>query len=256
VERSEATAKLKALRQMVQRTLGRDIRVRYFDPATTTDLFTRYLPIAEALRSEHGGLFGDLPDRKSAPTIGSNFDGRGHYSKDQLHTLVLDIEYCLTILEETAVAGDPAALAITKEGVFFAGQQFDAFLRVRDLVSQARERIDLIDGYVDERVLGMIATETPEVVIRILTKERSMTTTLDAAVSAFNKQHGGLEVRMSEAFHDRFLIIDDRNFYHFGASIKDAGTRGFMFSVIEEPTITRAIQKEFNDAWNAAEARR
>jgi len=76
--------------------------------------------------------------------------------------------------------------------------------------------------------------------VRILTASKTLPPDIPALAGAFNQQYGqkgALSVRTSNAFHDRFLIIDDTDFYHFGASIKEAGSRGFMFSRIEEPSV-------------------
>ncbi len=69
---------------------------------------------------------------------------------------------------------------------------------------------------------------------------------------AFQKEHGGLELRTSKAFHDRFVIIDDADLYHFGASLKDMGTRGFKFSRIEEPDVIDRIRTKFATEWAKA----
>jgi len=83
--------------------------------------------------------------------------------------------------------------------------------------------------------------------VNILTK--SVDPALKVAAIAFNKQYGGLAIRMSKAFHDRFVIIDNKDFYHFGASIKDVGKRGFMFSRIEEEHVIKAIQEKLSEEW-------
>ncbi|MDE3034392.1 MAG: hypothetical protein KGJ14_00345, partial [Nitrospirota bacterium] len=69
---------------------------------------------------------------------------------------------------------------------------------------------------------------------------------------AFNKPYGMLSVRTSDVFHDRFVIIDDRDFYHFGASIKDLGRRGFMFSRIEETLVVDELRKQWTNEWKKA----
>ena len=73
--------------------------------------------------------------------------------------------------------------------------------------------------------------------------------------SAFNKQYGqkgALSIRTANDFHDRFLIIDESDLYHFGASLKDLGHRGSMFSRIEEPPVINILRKQFADAWENA----
>jgi len=82
------------------------------------------------------------------------------------------------------------------------------------------------------------------VIVDILTK--SVDPALKHAADAFNKQYGKLgklAIRTSNALQDRFIIIDNKDIYHFGASIKDVGRRGFMFSRIEEEDVIKTIQK-------------
>jgi hypothetical protein len=68
----------------------------------------------------------------------------------------------------------------------------------------------------------------------------------------FKTQYGGLDVLRSTAFHDRFVFVDGTTCYHFGASLKDLGKKGFMFSRIEEPSVLAAIRKQFEDEWAKA----
>jgi hypothetical protein len=117
-------------------------------------------------------------------------------------------------------------------------------------LAQAKLRIVIIDGYVNEDVLNLVSAKDSTVEVYILTK--NVFHALRTAASAFNRQHGKLSIRTSSAFHDRFVIIDDTDFYHFGASIKDLGNRGFMFSLIEEPTARDALRKQWNQEWTKA----
>ena len=141
-------------------------------------------------------------------------------------------------------------MKVTREGVFFAGQYFDALLRVRDILAHAKKRIVIIDGYVNEDVLNLVSGKDKAVEVNILTK--NVSAALNTAANAFNKQYGNLSVRTSSTFHDRFVIIDDSDFYHFGASIKDLGNRGFMFSLIEESFVMDALRHQFNQEWAKA----
>jgi hypothetical protein len=119
-------------------------------------------------------------------------------------------------------------ITISREGVFFAGQYFDALQKVTEILEHADTEICIIDRYVDSAVLNLLTRKKSSVTVNILTK--SVDPALKAAAIAFKKQYGKLAIRTSNAFHDRFIIIDNKDFYHFGASIKDVGKRGFMFS--------------------------
>jgi len=109
----------------------------------------------------------------------------------------------------------------------------------------------LIDGYISEDVLDLLTSKAEGALVRILTGR--VEPALKVHAEAFNKQYGGLSLRASRAFHDRFVIVDDSLFYHFGASIKDLGGRGFMFSRIEEPMVIESLHEKFSSAWEAAE---
>jgi hypothetical protein len=145
---------------------------------------------------------------------------------------------------------DENPLTITREGIFFKGQQYDSFKKIRDLLDSAESSIIVIDGYVDESILDIL--ESRETVkIKILThsdREKIIKT----AGTKFNEQYHNLEIKILDDYHDRFVIIDDKDFYHFGASIKDLGKRSFMFSLIEEPKIINAFRAQFNEDWSKA----
>ncbi len=113
------------------------------------------------------------------------------------------------------------------QGVFFEGKVFDAFLFVSDIMKKAKQRIILIDNYVDENTLKLFSDKKKDVKVKIYTK--NVTEKLLLAVRKFNEQHQGLEVFRFEKSHDRFLIID-KELFHFGASLKDLGKKWFAFS--------------------------
>ncbi len=113
------------------------------------------------------------------------------------------------------------------QGIFFEGKVFDAFLFVSDIMKKAKQRIILIDNYVDENTLKLFSDKKKDVKVKIYTK--NVTEKLLLAVRKFNEQHQGLEVFRFEKSHDRFLIID-KELFHFGASLKDLGKKWFAFS--------------------------
>jgi hypothetical protein len=142
------------------------------------------------------------------------------------------------------------AVDVTRQGVFFAGQTFDALSVAAKILATAKVSLVLIDGYLGTDTLSLLPTHPSGLAIRILTKPLSAP--LKTLCQAFKAQHGSLEVRSSSVFHDRFLIIDNSAVYHFGASVKDLGKKAFMFSLIEEAEIVAAIQAKFGTEWAAA----
>lgn len=249
MERNEIIAKLTALRNSLETWLE-VARRQYFDPQDTKDLFERFIPIRDELRSLYPPLFEDLPCRGVPRSSGtSDFNGRGYIVRRHFDLLLKDITYCLTILS-TQPTVDIPSMTISREGVFFAGQYFDSLQKVTGILEYADIQIDIIDGYVNSDVLNLLTGKKSTVAVNILTK--SVDPALKTAAIAFNKQYGKLAIRTSNAFHDRFIIIDKKDFYHFGASIKDVGKRGFMFSRIEEEDVINAIQKKLAEEWNQA----
>ena len=113
------------------------------------------------------------------------------------------------------------------EGVFFDGQIFDAYAFASDLIRSAQRRIILIDNYINDSVLLMLAKRVDGVKAEIVT--RRITETLSLDIERHNLQYPPVTVRECERYHDRFLIIDD-TIYHLGASLKDLGKKLFAFS--------------------------
>ena len=113
------------------------------------------------------------------------------------------------------------------EGIFYDGQIFDAYVFVSDLVKSARQRIILIDNYVDESVLLLLSKRAPGVSAEIRTGRMPEQLRLD--VQKHNSQYPPVKIVQTQNIHDRFLIVDDV-VYHIGASLKDIGKKMFAFS--------------------------
>ena len=119
------------------------------------------------------------------------------------------------------------------EGIFCNGQIFDAYKFATDLIKSAKKSLVLIDNYVDESVLLMLSKRETGVSAKIYTSNLSKQLTLDLA--KHNKQYPPIEIFMHTTSHDRFLIIDDTEVYHIGASLKDLGKKLFAFSKLNIP---------------------
>ncbi len=121
------------------------------------------------------------------------------------------------------------------QGIFFDGQVFDAYTFVSDLVRRADQSIILIDNYIDDSVLTLLAKRKDGVAVTLFTKSVSMQLALD--VEKFNGQYPPVEVKELKDSHDRFLIIDESEIYHIGASLKDLGKKWFAFSKLDVGTV-------------------
>ena len=117
------------------------------------------------------------------------------------------------------------------EGIFYDGQIFDAWKFAADLVKSAHKSIVLIDNYIDDSVLHLLAKRNKGVEVKIFTSKISPELKKD--IEKFNAQYEPVEVKIFSKSHDRFLIIDNETVYHIGASLKDLAKKWFAFSKIE-----------------------
>jgi hypothetical protein len=134
--------------------------------------------------------------------------------------------------------------AIPNQGVFFDGQVFDAYELASKIIRSARKSIVLIDNYIDESTLTHLSKKTKAVKVLLLTKTMSNKLTLD--IKKANEQYGNFEVRVFASSHDRFIIIDNSDVYHLGASLKDLGKKWFAFSKMDKSSVSSII-KEIGD---------
>ena len=121
------------------------------------------------------------------------------------------------------------------EGIFYNGQIFDAYKFATDLVKSARRSIVLIDNYVDETVLLMLSKRSVGVSATIYTQRITQQLQLD--LDRHNSQYPPIDIRTYRDSHDRFLIVDETDVYHIGASLKDLGKKIFAFSKLDIPAV-------------------
>lgn len=114
------------------------------------------------------------------------------------------------------------------EGIFFDGQIFDAYTFATNLIKSATRSIVLIDNYIDEDVLLMLSKRSTGVTATIYTKQ--ITPQLQLDLNRHNNQYPRINIRTYRQAHDCFIIIDNNNVYHIGASLKDLGKKLFAFS--------------------------
>ena len=119
------------------------------------------------------------------------------------------------------------------EGIFYNGQIFDAYKFATDLIKSAKHSLVLIDNYVDETTLLMLSKRSKGVSATIYTAKISKQLQLD--LDKHNDQYPPIQVRTYKESHDRFLLIDETEVFHIGASIKDLGKKMFAFSKMNEP---------------------
>ncbi|MDP1784405.1 MAG: ORF6N domain-containing protein [Sulfuricurvum sp.] len=115
-----------------------------------------------------------------------------------------------------------------KQGIFYDGQVYDAYIFVSDLIKSANESIVVIDNYIDDTVLTLLSKRELKVKVTIYTK--NITKQLELDLQKHNAQYPNIELKKFDSSHDRFLLIDSKEVYHIGASLKDLGKKWFAFS--------------------------
>jgi len=117
-----------------------------------------------------------------------------------------------------------------KQGIFYNGQIYDAYSFTNDLLKSAKKDIVLVDNYIDDTVLTLFS-KYEKLHFTIVSKSINKQSKLD--ISKYNQQYNNLTIKTSNNFHDRFLLIDNKESYHLGASLKDLGKKVFGFSKMD-----------------------
>ena len=126
-----------------------------------------------------------------------------------------------------------------KQRIFFEGQIYDAYSLIVDIIKKANSKILIIDNYIDDSVLKMLSKKKNNVEVVILTSDKSNIENLD--IKKFNKEYPMLKVSKTNKFHDRFIVIDNKEMYHLGASIKDLGKKCFGINKFEDVEIIEKL---------------
>ena len=143
-------------------------------------------------------------------------------TQKRLTLLEEDVKYIMSQIQNNSLK--------PKQGIFYDGQIFDAYVFVNDLLKLAKEEIVLIDNYIDESVF-ILFSKYANIKVKIYAK--TITKQLKLDFQKYQLQYENIELREFKNSHDRFLIIDKKEIYHLGASIKDLGKKWFAFSKFE-----------------------
>jgi hypothetical protein len=128
---------------------------------------------------------------------------------------------------------------IPTQGIFFDGQVFDAYELTSRIIRSAKKKIVLIDNYMDETTLTHLSKKQKSVQVILYTKTVNKQLELD--IQKANEQYGNFEVKTLKQSHDRFLILDDEEIYHLGASLKDLGKKWFAFTKLNGTLVQRIL---------------
>lgn len=125
------------------------------------------------------------------------------------------------------------------QGVFFDGQVYDAYEFFSKLIRSAQDNIILIDNYMDENTITQLAKKNIGVQVYLYCE--NITQQLQLDIKRANEQYGGFEVRKFDKSHDRFLIIDKKELYHLGSSLKDLGKKWFAFTKLDDGLVKAVL---------------
>jgi hypothetical protein len=133
--------------------------------------------------------------------------------------------------------------SLPQQGIFFEGQIFDAYMFISNIIRSAQNSIILIDNYVDDSVLTQLDKRDKTVSAVIYTQQVDKKLQLD--ILKHNSQYPPIEIKVIKTIHDRFLMIDEIEVYHIGASLKDAGKKWFAFSKLNDfaPEILNRLRR-------------
>ena len=130
---------------------------------------------------------------------------------------------------------------LPNQGVFFDGQVFDAYQFTSKIIRSAQKGIVLIDNYIDETTLTHLSKKEKNVQVTLLCKKSNTQLQLD--IEKANEQYGNFELKTFAKSHDRFLIIDQKEVYHLGASLKDLGKKWFAFSLMDTHSVENILKE-------------
>ena len=213
--------------------MGNDGKQRYTTKYYNLDAI---LSIGYRVNSKNATLF-----RKWANKVLKDYLLKGYSINQRLNEIEQRMDNKFFQIERTVAEHDRKIDFFVRtalppvEGIFYNGQIFDAYKFATDLVKSARCSIVLIDNYVDETVLLMLSKRKVGVSATIYTQRITQQLQLD--LDRHNSQYPPIDIRTYRDSHDRFLIVDETDVYHIGASFKDLGKKMFAFSKLNIPAV-------------------
>ena len=221
------------------------LQIPFSDKPTVLYSLDVIISVGYRVKSQRGVVF-----RRWATSVLKQYMLKG-YAVDQARTLVTNENYLSLLNLVTDMKSSQIKLEDRVEKlenkypelaykVFYDGQMWDAMFCIEKLISKARQSIVLIDDYVDHQTLDMLSRKQEKVSVILVTDDRNAKLT-EKETKSFNEQFGGLEIRYSRKFHDRFLILDGEELYYCGASLKDAGRKVFAIGRIHDNEYLQGI---------------
>ena len=145
--------------------------------------------------------------------------------------------------------------ALLSEQFFPPGTPYDAYVAIREIIEKSTSNAMIIDPYMGSTIFATLSTiSAPKFSVQLLTTSKNLKPDFQVEASKFQAQYKTvrLDVRTTTDFHDRFIVIDKTNYYHVGASVKDAGKRAFLISRLQDKPIISAIDQYIIQVWDNA----
>ena len=121
--------------------------------------------------------------------------------------------------------------------IYYKGQIFDAYAKIKSIFKEAKEELIIVDGYADINVLNIV--KELDIKVIIIVKKKAILSKQD--IEKYNKQYNNLTVIYNDDFHDRYFIIDRNKTYHCGASINYAGSKTFSINELEDEVVKDSL---------------
>ena len=157
-----------------------------------------------------------------------------------INNMVLEHESEIKLLQESFDKLDSKKLV---NEIYFNGQIYDAYSKIKDILNDAKEELIIIDGYSDKTVLDMIKELTCKIIL--ITKKNSNLKGLD--IEKYNTQYHNLNIIYNDTFHDRYFIIDKEIIYHSGTSINHAGSKTFSVNILEDELVKETLLNKIEE---------
>ena len=164
---------------------------------------------------------------------------KGYAHNQRLNRMENNMEHLANKVD--AISLQIQSTEIPNQGVFFNGQVFDAYELASKIIRSAKQSIVLIDNYIDESTFTHLSKKNKKVKAILLTKTISKQLKLD--LKKANEQYCYFEIKTFNKSHDRFMIIDEKEVYHIGASLKDLGKKWFAFSKMDKSSVSNILKE-------------
>lgn len=163
-------------------------------------------------------------------------------SKSDINEMISQLYFKIENLEKDIKNVKDKIPSLSK--VFFEGNEFEPMKYVNDIVESAKEIIVVVDSYSDIRTLEMLKNRNKDTNLTLITSTRSRLNKIE--IEKYIESYGKMKIVISDDFHDRYLIVDNKDFYHFGSSLNYLGKRFSQVNKIGDEEIIEVIRKKVN----------